>query len=267
MITETAHCLSNNLKVLTAEQVRAYREDGYLILRKVFSHEKVMQLGDEGDRIARDHRELIDQKNMRVRFKTHVLTGEPVFEVFDPIADLSPVAHAVSHDQRLFDILHDIYGEPAELFKEKLIYKPPGAIGATLHQDWIGWPGFPESFLTVLVAIDPFTRDNGATEVFPGLHKRGYLSPKDGQHHCLSGEAMDTEPVPLLLEPGDVAIFGCFTPHKSGPNNTAASRRGYFISFNARSDGGDQYASHYREFHDWIRAKAPAETRDQLFFR
>jgi 2-aminoethylphosphonate dioxygenase len=256
-----------DLEVLTREQVRAYHDDGYLVLRNVFSKERVASLGEEGDRIAREHADLIDPRNMRVRFRPHVETGDPVFEVFDPIADLSPHADEVARDTYLLDILHDIYGEPAKLFKEKLIYKQAGAIGATLHQDWIGWPGFPETFLTVLVAIDPFTHENGATEVYPGLHKSGYLSPKDGQHHLLSEDSLGATPVTLLLEPGDIAIFGCFTPHKSAPNNSQASRRGYFISYNASSDGGYQYTKHYREFHDWIRAKSPVDIRDQLFFR
>ncbi len=267
LTTKTTVTSTRPPKVLTSEQVCAYHDDGYLIVRNVFSQDKVALLGDEGDRIAREHTDLIDQKNMRVRFKPHVVTGAPVFEVFDPIADLSSIADEVAHDPHLLAILHDIYGELAELFKEKLIYKPAGAIGATLHQDWIGWPGFPESFLTVLVAIDFFTHENGATEVYPGLHKNGYLSPKDGQHHLLSADAMGVEAIPLLLEPGDIAIFGCFTPHSSAANASPMGRRGYFISYNASSDGGDQYKRHYREFHDWIRGKSPAEIRDQLFFR
>ena len=44
-------------------------------------------------------------------------------------------------------------------------------------------------------------------------------------------------------------------------------RRGYFLSYNAASDGGDQYAKHYPEYHAWIRAKAPAETRERLYFQ
>ena len=267
MITEATMISSRQPKVLTYEQIQAYHDDGYLILRNVFSQDKMALLGEEGDRIAVEHADLIDSKNMRVRFRPHVVTSAPVFEVFDPIADLSSLAYEVAHDPHLFEILCDIYGEPAELFKEKLIYKQAGAIGATLHQDWIGWPGFPESFLTVLVAIDSFMQENGATEVYPGLHKNGYLSPKDGQHHLLSADAMGVEPVPLLLEPGDIAIFGCFTPHKSAANTSPKSRRGYFISYNARSDGGDQYQKHYREFHDWIRGKSPIEVREQLFFR
>jgi 2-aminoethylphosphonate dioxygenase len=254
-------------QALTSEQVQAYHDDGFLVVRSVFPVDKVASLGDEGDRIAREHAELIDQKNMRVRFRPHVETGEPVFEVFDPIADLSPYASDVASDPYLLKILNDIYGEPAELFKEKLIYKQSGSAGATLHQDWISWPGFPESFLTVLVAIDAFTHENGATEVYPGIHKDGYLSAKDGQHHCLSDDSLLVKPVPLLLEPGDIAIFGCFTPHKSAPNTSQSSRRGYFISYNASSDGGYQYHKHYLEFHNWIRAKSPVEIRNQLFFR
>lgn len=254
-------------KALTRDQVRAYRDEGFLVLRQFFRLDDVRLLGEEGERIARERSDLIDQKNMRVRFQPHIVTGEPVFEVFDPIADLSPFANQIARSERLFSVLHDIYGQPAKLFKDKLIYKPPGAIGATLHQDWIAWPGFPESFLTVLVAIDPFTRGNGATQVYPRLHKNGYLSPKDGQHHILSAETLGVDPVTLLLEPGDIAIFGCFTPHCSAANLDGVSRRGYFLSYNASSDGGDQYEQHYREFHDWLRHKYPAESRSQLFFR
>ena len=119
----------------------------------------------------------------------------------------------------------------------------------------------------MLLAIDPFTAESGATEVYPGLHKSGYLSPKDGQHHLLQAESLQAEPIALLLEPGDIAIFSCFTPHRSAPNASLANRRGYFLSYNARSDGGDQYEKHYREFHEWIRIKTPAATREQLFFR
>lgn len=252
---------------LSGQQLADYDANGYLIVRQVFSLDEIAALADDVDDIAQAHAGLIDPRNMRVRFQTHHETGEQRFETFDPVADLSPVARAMTCDRRILDRLADIYGEPAELFKEKLIYKPAGANGATLHQDWISWPGFPESFLTVLVAIDPFTSENGATEFYPGLHKQGYLSPRDGQHHHLVHEELGVTPQVLLLEPGDMAIFSCFVPHRSAPNFSQASRRGYFMSFNARSDGGQQYLRHYREFHDWIRSKVSADVRDTLYFR
>ena len=154
------------------------------------------------------------------------------------------------------------------MFKDKLIYKLPGAKGYGLHQDWIAWPGFPRSFLTAAVAIDPCGLDNGCTIAYRGYHCQGCLSPEDGNYHPLPAETVaENSALALELEPGDVALFGCFTPHRSAPNTADGPRRGYFVSYNARSDGGDQYARHYREFHDWLRAKAPAEKRPHLYFR
>jgi len=243
-----------------------------LVLRNVFNNEEVERLANDVERVIRDDPGRMVAGNLRVRFKPHVVTNEPLFEVFDPLADLSQVAKRVAHDARILRVLHDLYGEPAALFKDKLIYKPPGTGGATLHQDWISWPGFPESFLTVLLAIDPFTAESGATEVYPRLHRQGYLSTRDGKHHVLTREDLSREsnyakPVSLLLEPGDLAIFGCFVPHVSSANQSNLCRRGYFMSYNAISDGGDQYTSHYNEFHRWIRERTPAGQREQLFFR
>jgi hypothetical protein len=253
--------------LLAPNQVDHYWDEGYLVLRHIFAPHEVAALADDVDRVLRERTDLVDPHNMRVRFRPHWQTGEPVFEVFDPISDLSPVAHSIAHDPRLLEALHELYGEPAELFKDKLIYKLPSSTGTALHQDWISWPGFPESFLTLIVAIDPFTADSGPTEVFPRLHQQGYLSAKDRQHHQLDAASMWSEPVSLLLEPGDVAIFTCFTPHRAAPNTTGVTRRGFFISYNARSEGGQQYAKHYQEYHAWIRAKAPDEKRPLLLFR
>jgi hypothetical protein len=253
--------------VLSEAEVAFYKTEGYLILPGVFRPDEMITLAEDVERVCRERADLIDANNLRVRFKAHRQTNDPLFEVFDPIADLSPVARAITRDGRILDRLRDLYGEPAEVFKDKLIYKPAGASGATLHQDWIAWPGFPESFLTVVVAIDSFTADSGATDVFPRCHTRGYLSAKDGQHHYVELAELPAEPVPLLLDPGDIAVFTCFTPHRSAANTASQARRGYFISYNARSDGGDQYDQHYREFHAWLRAKAPDDKRPHLFFR
>jgi ectoine hydroxylase-related dioxygenase (phytanoyl-CoA dioxygenase family) len=253
--------------MLTDEEIAFYRHEGYLIVPSVFDADEIAALAADVDRVCMERPNLIHADNMRVRFKPHHETQQTMMEVLDPIADLSPAARAMALDERILNRLHDLYGEPAELFKDKLIFKPAGAMGATLHQDWIAWPGFPETFLTVLVAIDPFTAASGATEVFPRAHGEGSLSPRDGQFYEVDAGKLRMAPVPLILAPGDMAIFTCFTPHRSGPNQTEQGRRGYFISYNARSDGGQQYARHYREFHDWLREKAPAEKKPRLFFR
>ena len=242
---------------LTADQLAAYRDEGYLVLRGRFAPAEVSELAAEAERLLA-RTDLIDPANLRVRWQPHVGTGEQLFEVFDPVIDIAPACARVAGDARIRGALASLYGEEPCLFKDKLIYKPPGARGYGLHQDYIGWPGFPKSFVTVVVAIDPFDGSSGGTEVLPGYHKRGYLGPEDGRYHPTTDEQVPgARAVPLDLAPGDVALFGCFLPHRSAPNASDRSRRGLFLSYNARSDGGDQRESHYSQFHDYLRRKAP----------
>src|SRR5207302_10362509 len=128
-------------------------------------------------------------------------TGECRFETFDRVVDLSPACRRLAEDGRLLAALGVLYGDEARLFKDKLIYKPPGVKGYGLHQDWIAWKGFPRSFLTVLVPIDASTVANGCTEVFPGYHHQGCLSTEDGQYHELPLDLIDaSRAVPLELQ-------------------------------------------------------------------
>jgi ectoine hydroxylase-related dioxygenase (phytanoyl-CoA dioxygenase family) len=247
--------------------VESYRGAGYAIVRGVFSYDEIAALSTEANRVF-GLRELIDFNNLRCRWQNHHETDECRFDCFDPIIDLSPLIERMAHDPRIVRIASTLYGEAACLFKDKLIYKPPGAKGYALHQDYIAWPSFPKSFITVLVPIDPANDENGATEVFPGLHKQGYLSEADGDYHELPPAAVgDSQGVRLSLEPGDIAVFDGMTPHRSAPNRSTSSwRRQLYLSYNAVSDGGRQRDAHYREFHDWLKVKYAQYGKHDTYF-
>jgi ectoine hydroxylase-related dioxygenase (phytanoyl-CoA dioxygenase family) len=253
--------------MLNAEQCDFYHEQGYLVLRDLFPSALMTDAADEADSLLQ-RRDIIADGNLRCRFQINVHTGAREFETFDPIIDLSPLCARIAVDDRLLAVLAALYGAEACLFKDKLIFKPPGAKGYALHQDWIAWPGFPRSFLTVLVPFDRADADNGCTQVFPGYHKKGTLAQEDGQYHELPPETIDeAHGVDLELDPGDVAIFGGFVPHRSAPNRSARWRRQLFLSYNKLSDGGSQRDKHYQEFHRWIRARYPEAEKNKLYFR
>jgi 2-aminoethylphosphonate dioxygenase len=171
-------------------------------------------------------------------------TGACQFDAFDPIIDLSPACRALAHDGRLLALLADLYGEPACLFKDKLIYKLPGAKGYGLHQDWIAWERFPKSFVSLLVPLDAADEENGCTLVYPGYHRGGPLSPADGDYHELPADAVrEADVVPLELAVGDVAVFSGFTPHRSNANLSDRPRRQLYFSYTRQSDGGDLRAA------------------------
>jgi ectoine hydroxylase-related dioxygenase (phytanoyl-CoA dioxygenase family) len=126
-------------------RARPYRTDGFLILREVFERTEMAELDAEATR---------------------------VFQRKDLI-DLSPVFARVAQDESSLATMSLLSGEPAFPFKDKLIFKPPGALGYALHQDYISRKTLHASFVTVIPAIDPAEPRNGATEVFPGYHQRG----------------------------------------------------------------------------------------------
>jgi hypothetical protein len=243
-----------------------YEEQGFLILRGLFAPVELARAAAEAVALLRRH-DLISTRNLRCRWQPNVVTGECQFETFDPVTDIGPVCRELAHDVRLLSVLEALYGEEACLFKDKLIFKPPGVKGYGLHQDWIAWPGFPRSFLTVLIPIDAATVANGCTEVFPSYHRQGSLSPGDGQYHELSLDRIDeSKGVPLELEPGDVAIFGGFTPHRSRSNHSGGWRRQLYLSYNKKSDGGEQREKHYEEFHRWLRVKYAEYNKTDVYF-
>jgi ectoine hydroxylase-related dioxygenase (phytanoyl-CoA dioxygenase family) len=243
-----------------------YEELGFVVARGLLDGGTIERA--RGEALAlHERRELISPRNLRCRFQASRATGESTFETFDPICDLSPATRALAEDGRLLALLGELYGEPAALFKDKLIYKPPGCPGYGLHQDWIGWPGFPRSFLTVLAPLDAATRDNGCTIVYPGYHRTGALSPEDGQYHELAPDSVDeARAVPLELQPGDVAVFGGFVPHRSHANLSSSWRRQLYLSYNRLSDGGDQREAHYREFHRWLRDRYATQGSTDFYF-
>jgi len=251
---------------LSRAQLQSWSDDGFVILRNVFSDAEMQCLKTECDRLLLQTPSIISQQNLRCRFMPHYQTGEPLFEVFDPVADLSPLLRSICFDSRMLTAVASIFQEPAELFKEKLIFKLPGARGYDLHQDIPqNWPGWPRSFLTVLLAIDASSRQNGCTEVYRGYHHT-FLSP-DPQQYMLPAHAVcSTRREYLELESGDAAIFHGLTPHGSAANQSDGKRRAFYISYNARSDGGDQRWSHYQAFQAMLRQRMAQTSAEAMWF-
>jgi hypothetical protein len=72
--------------------------------------------------------------------------------------------------------------------------------------------------------------------------------------------------VPLVMQPGDVAVFGAFTPHRSAPNTSGRWRRLFYLSYNAASDGGDRRDAHYTEFLAWLKKKYAEYGKKDVYF-
>src|SRR5262245_55041210 len=127
---------------LSDQQVRQYHDEGFLILRQVFSPEEIAALAAEAETLF-TRKELIDTQNIRCRWQDHAETKECRFDCFDPVIDIGPVCRYFAYDERIFAPLRAIYDDEAFLFKDKLIFKPPQATGYALHKHYIACREFP----------------------------------------------------------------------------------------------------------------------------
>ena len=249
---------------LTQEQLRAYRETGYLHLPGLIPAVEIATLAQAIDELPLRQAALIDPLNIRFEMVPDAAGCQQVWK-WDPVCDVSPAIDALVHDRRILDAVASIYGREGRLFKDKLIVKPPRSRGNALHQDYYWWQGFPTNLLTVTISIDPATRDNGCTEIYPGMHRAGLLH-QPGMSTMQDDAVAGHEQQWFAAMPGDVAIFDCFTPHRAGINNTDHPRRQLFISYNDSADG-DLHDAHYRHMLGYRTSHLPEAERAKHFLR
>jgi ectoine hydroxylase-related dioxygenase (phytanoyl-CoA dioxygenase family) len=113
--------------------------------------------------------------------------------------------------------------ETVQLNLTQAIALHPGAAPQLPHRDqdmWRGHIGEVEYLVNVMWAFTPYTRDNGATLMWPESHGSRALDP----------EIPATE-FPVELSPGSALLFLGSALHGAGGNRTEEIRRGAIVSY------------------------------------
>lgn len=242
-----------------------YREQGFARLPAVIDPEEVEDLSRECKRLS-ELPGVLDPDNLRTRVTAAgTTTVERTVDRIDPVTDLSPLLAQLAEDERITAPVSAAVGEPAVLFKDKVILKPPGADGYAMHQDAAYWADRqpPAGSVAAMLAIDASGPENGALELVPGMHHR-LLTP-EGEPADLDPADLP-EPVTLSLDAGDLVIFSLLTPHRSGGNRSTASRRAAFFTYFPAAAGEDR-AAYYEAAQRRLISQLPPERRSQAVFR
>jgi len=140
---------------------------------------------------------------------------------------------------------HQILNSSIRFWHDQLFCKPP-KIGSVVawHQDYSYWTRTkPMSHLTIHIALDDQTEENGCLHYVPASHKWPLL-PITSRHFndmesiktVLTEEQQSCfNPVPILLKKGQMAIHHCLLVHGSYGNHSTSPRRATVI--NVFSDG------------------------------
>lgn len=259
--TEFIEAMENNLKqnsrdtskyastyVLSPEQLRQWKVDGFLIIKKPFTSETLSLLSTFTDDVA----SLPEGTNHCFPWLVHhevTPNGSQHLARAENFCGTHKDWNYICREGEVASIVSQAFGpnEKAVLFKDKINFKLPGGAGFLCHQDSTAF-AMDEDYMasyhiTAMIAIDASTVEKGCLQVAPHHHTKGILPNTDGVTNKDVEESMEF--VNVLCDPGDLVIFDSYIPHRSGFNTTDESRRSVFLTYNMESDGGDCHSRYY----------------------
>ena len=213
------------------EETRRFEEDGYTVVRGLFDPSEVEAL--------REHYMTLRASGS---FPGDMVGAEPTSN--DPLKRFPRMIHmhrwderslAWALDARLAGTLTALLSEAPYLGQTMLYFKPAGARGQALHQDNFYLKVSPGTCIAAWMALDPCTELNGCMQVIPGSHRWPLLCTKTADITRSFTDVTvpipdDREPVPVLMEAGDVLFFNGSLVHGSYPNTTTNQFRRSLIA-------------------------------------
>jgi hypothetical protein len=208
---------------LTAEQIAAYRRDGFVHPLPCLTTAETARYRAAIEGWERDSGE---KATLIIRNKGHLKLR---------------CLYDLVHDARILDAVESVIGPDILCWSSSLFAKDAGDPGyVAWHQDSYYWHLEPDDVCSAWIAFAPSTLENGAMQVIPGSHRAAQFpharsAPGSANmlftHEEIAVEVDPRAAVPLLLEEGEMSLHHVKIVHGSEPNRSAARRYGYAIRF------------------------------------
>jgi len=228
---------------LSNDQIRFFRENGFLGQIKLLDDDQVEYLKKELEEVA------------DVKHESHSLFYEfhsnesinPETILFHALGAwrISKGFHDVLWNPRFLVAAHQLLGEkPVRFWHDQLFCKPPRQGGVVAwHQDYSYWTRTkPMAHLTCWCGLDDSTQENGCVQYVPGSHRWGLLKKPAlaGDLHGIvdyltEEQKQQFKPVPVETKAGYGIFHHPLTLHGSGENKSSSPRRAFVI--NVIADG------------------------------
>ena len=221
------------LPTLNEAQIRQFEADGYLIVEDAFNAKEVAQI----------RRIVQEDPKMAAEAKTNHNYDEGEDGLGTRLVNRSrlidDVFSACVRSRRIVDPLEQLLGDEVCHYYHLTMLKNANTGGWQWHQDY-GYhykEFFYPDLVSVMVALDPATRDNGCLRVVRGSHRVGRLEHWDsGSQLIADPERVETalremEEVHCEMTPGSVLYFHGNVLHASHPNLSSQPRWAFIFAY------------------------------------
>ena len=216
---------------LTGEQISSYRDNGFLVVRSFLDDGELAELrtGVEQAVAQMGRRKLSDGNGDRW------VEGDTFYDrVFVQRLNLWKISAAVKKyilAPELGEMLCALEGiDGIRIWHDQTLQKQPWANPTAWHSDNPKWSYHSPHALSIWIALDPATLQNGCMYYLPGSHKvNDFSNTGIGKEMSEYFEAFPqfsgVMPVAGEMQPGDAGFHNGLLAHGAGPNMTPTWRR------------------------------------------
>jgi hypothetical protein len=212
---------------LTQEQINEYRERGFLIIDSFLTPEELEKwrtCTEEAIGLRLAEGSLHNQGGSNDFYAQ-------VFLQALKLADVHPGMRQIMTDPALGKMISELAGvEGIRIWHDQALFKPPFGNPTAWHLDNPYWSFSSKDSLSIWVALDDATLENGCLYYLPGTHKTArYETVNIGQNQRdLFRAYPEWEGIASVATPckaGAAVIHNGLTAHGAGANMTAKPRR------------------------------------------
>lgn len=221
---------------MTRHEAELYARDGYIIRRGLLGAGEVANFRDHARKQLEE-----EQSKGGVMSKGDKEGKTTLLKMWTKAED--DKYGLLARDERMVDLAEDAVGKPIYLYSHKMTMKQPNEGGAwEWHQDfgyWYNYGCLAPEMMSIYVALDKATRENGCLQVLKGTHKLGRLNHiRENDQTNVEQEHLDAalkrfEHIYVEMEAGDALVFDGNLLHRSDANRSDTYRWGYICSYNA----------------------------------
>ncbi len=222
---------TENFSLLNEQNKKDYRENGFIIIKSLFSLNEVKKLRSiaEKDMLQTEIMVKSDQSGNLTKLKMWDRPADDIYGMF-------------SRNERITDNIELLFAEPVYIYSAKMILKNAREGGAwEWHQDYGYWYNYGcllPSMNSCIVAIDAANRENGCLQVLRGSHKIGRINHERINDQTVADNEKIQEAVKrfdleyIEMQPGDALIFDGNLLHRSDSNHSDFDRWSFIVSYN-----------------------------------
>jgi phytanoyl-CoA hydroxylase len=221
------------MKYLSQEQHARFQNDGYLVIENFLGPHELADVKADIERVCREHATMMkDQGGFNLEKEggdafdhTKAALRPGMLRKIQGAVFYVPGVQRVFTSKKMVDCMEDIMGPNIYYHSSKVMFKPArGGSPKPWHQDAAYWKNYEPNQVTVWIAIDDATEENGCVWALPGSHKLGLVPHVSRELQVPESEIDPKKAVPVPVKPGGLLIFHSLVLHMSKANTSDKSR-------------------------------------------